>query len=118
MKDTFINGDVCPDTGKPRVTESTLRCCSERILSKSKGGVLKNGRPVSTDLLTIVQTIEWSEAVCHYNITLCTPLLCDDTTVPNDTSETNHKKRQSTKKGGVNLELDAETVGKCPFQKF
>jgi hypothetical protein len=112
VKDTFINGDVCPDTGKPRVTESTLRCCSERVLSKSKGGLLKNGRPVSTDVLTIVQTTEWSEAVCHYNITLCTPLLCDDTVAPNESTKTNQEKRRSTKKGGVNLELDTEIVGK------
>jgi hypothetical protein len=110
VKDTFLNGDVCPETGKPRVTESTLRCCSERVLSKSKGGLLKNGRPLSTDILTLVQTTEWSEAVCHYNITLCTPLLCDDTSTTNDSSNSNLKNRRSTNKERVNLKLDPETV--------
>jgi hypothetical protein len=76
--DTFIGGDMCPNTGQPRVTEATFRCCSEKYIARSKGGILKNGRPVETDIVTILEANEWSEAVCHYNVTLCTPLLCDD----------------------------------------
>ncbi|KAG7363315.1 glucosidase II [Nitzschia inconspicua] len=114
--DTFINGDICPDTGKPRVTESTLRCCSERILSQSKGGVLKNGRPVTTDIMTMVKTTEWSEEVCHYNITLCTPLLCDDSIsdgVSNGPLESSSKETSSKKNNNdINLKLDPVAVEK------
>lgn len=76
--DTFIDGDLCPETNTPRQTEVTLRCCSDRIMAKTKGGVLKNGRLVATDLLTIARATEAKDAVCQYSITVCTPLLCDD----------------------------------------
>jgi Glucosidase II beta subunit-like protein len=118
VKDTFINGDICPDTGRPRVTESTLRCCSERILSKSKGGVLKNGKPVATDVVTIVHTTEWSEAVCHYNITLCTPLLCDDTVVIEASTDFLVKEKRTNKSGGINLELDPEAIEKMSIPEI
>ena len=76
--DTFIGGDMCLETGQPRVTQATFRCCSEKYIARSKGGILKNGRPIETDIVTIFEANEWNEAVCHYNVTLCTPLLCDD----------------------------------------
>jgi hypothetical protein len=76
--DTFIDGAICPETNKPRQTEVTLRCCSDRILTKTKGGILKNHRPLATDLLTIAQVKEDRFNVCHYSITICTPLLCAD----------------------------------------
>ena len=49
--DTFIGGDMCLETGQPRVTQATFRCCSEKYIARSKGGILKNGRPIETDLL-------------------------------------------------------------------
>jgi len=76
--DTFLGGDTCLETGKPRVTEATFRCCSERYLTKTKGGVLKSGNQVDTDIVSIYEATEDNEAVCRYNVTLCTPLLCDD----------------------------------------
>jgi len=76
--DTFVGGDTCPDTGKPRVTEATFRCCSKRYISRNKGGVLKNGNQVDTDIVSVFHANEAENLVCHYNITLCTPLLCDD----------------------------------------
>jgi hypothetical protein len=108
--DTFVGGTTCPETGKPRVTQSTLRCCSQRILAQTKGGVLKNGRPVATDLLTIVQTSEWDQAVCHYNVTLCTPLLCGDVDTPRKDKVNDQFK--DVKKRTVNLDLDPEEVEK------
>jgi hypothetical protein len=39
---------------------------------------LYHGLPYATDLLSIQGAYESSEAVCKYNITLCTPLLCAD----------------------------------------
>jgi hypothetical protein len=75
VTDVFLNGGLCPETGEPRVTEAVLRCCSPRIIAKNKGGVLYNGRPYATDLLSMVGVIE-ADTVCHYNITVCTPLLC------------------------------------------
>jgi hypothetical protein len=76
--DTFVGGDNCPDTGNPRVTEATFRCCSDRYIARNKGGVLKNGNQVDTDIVSVFQATEADDLVCHYNITLCTPLLCDD----------------------------------------
>jgi hypothetical protein len=118
--DTFVGGDICPETGKPRVSESTLRCCSEKVISKTRGGILKNGIPIATDLLTIVETAEWSESVCHYNFTLCTPLLCDDESVSTKNSESSSSSVSSLgkkifgtgAKTGINLELDPAEIEK------
>eukprot|EP00535_Pseudo-nitzschia_heimii_P001924 CAMPEP_0197176478 /NCGR_PEP_ID=MMETSP1423-20130617/2394_1 /TAXON_ID=476441 /ORGANISM="Pseudo-nitzschia heimii, Strain UNC1101" /LENGTH=675 /DNA_ID=CAMNT_0042625859 /DNA_START=11 /DNA_END=2038 /DNA_ORIENTATION=+ len=76
--DTFVGGDVCTETGLPRVTEATFRCCSRKHLTIRKGGVLKDGNQVDTDLIAVHDATEDPDRFCHYNITLCTPLLCDD----------------------------------------
>jgi hypothetical protein len=89
-----------------------LRCCSEGILSESKGGVLKNGKPVATDVVTIVHSSEWNEAVCHYNITLCNALLCHYTDVDETSKDFPVKKKRSNKIGVINLELDPEAIEK------
>jgi hypothetical protein len=76
--DTFVGGDICPNTGKLRVTEAVYRCCSKRYIDRNKGGVLKNGNQVDTDIISVFEATEDDNFVCHYNFTLCTPLLCDD----------------------------------------
>jgi len=108
--DTFIGGDMCPDTGKPRVTEATFRCCSQQYLTRTKGGILKNGRPIETDIVTIIEATEWKESTCHYNITLCTPLLCDDYIDEADSSvdddESGSSKMHSNSQKGNNKSID------------
>ena len=76
--DTFVGGDTCQATGKPRVTEVVFRCCSEKTTAKIRGGVLKHGNQIDTDVVFFYEATESERAVCHYNVTLCTPLLCDD----------------------------------------
>jgi hypothetical protein len=34
VMDTYSDGDICPETGLPRVTQVTLRCCSQRVMNK------------------------------------------------------------------------------------
>ena len=112
--ENFIGGDSCPDTGKPRVTQATFRCCSQAYLSKSKGGILKNGKPFETDLVTIFAAADSKEDICHYNITLCTPLLCDD--YINDSNEEDGSYFSSTTSASKS-ETTAEKSNKVDQQK-
>lgn len=126
--DTFVGGGTCPNSGKPRVTEATFRCCSKRYIEKNKGGVLKNGNQIDTDLVSVFQATEDSDMVCHYNITLCTPLLCEDYddvdgTAGSSASKPINKKsnpitaldqlfEKNAKGKGLNLELDPSEAEK------
>jgi hypothetical protein len=78
VSDIYSNGDICPDTGKPRVTKVNLRCCSPRVMKRIKGGVLYNGQPIKNDMVAIHSLSEQPGTVCVYNVTVCTPLLCSD----------------------------------------
>ena len=75
--DMYTNGDICPETEKPRQTQVVLRCCSQRLMNKHKGGVLLNGKPFVTDLMALHSISEDPDTVCAYNVTVCTPLLCE-----------------------------------------
>ena len=70
------DGEICPQTGRPRETEAVLRCCPPLKSSRKKNTVFHNGNPVETDLVYL-KNVEESQ-VCSYTMTLCTPLLCDD----------------------------------------
>ena len=37
-----------------------------------------NGNQVETDIVSVFSATEDKDKVCHYNITICTSLLCDD----------------------------------------
>jgi hypothetical protein len=74
VTDTFTNGDLCPVTNELRATQVNMGCCSPRIMAQRRGGILYHGKPYATDLLALQFAIEVD--VCHYNITVCTPLLC------------------------------------------
>jgi hypothetical protein len=73
---TFLNGDMCPVTKEPRVTQVNMGCCSPRVMAQRRGGILYHGKPYATDLLALQFAVESEDDVCHYNITVCTPLLC------------------------------------------
>eukprot|EP00531_Pseudo-nitzschia_arenysensis_P014592 CAMPEP_0116124598 /NCGR_PEP_ID=MMETSP0329-20121206/5363_1 /TAXON_ID=697910 /ORGANISM="Pseudo-nitzschia arenysensis, Strain B593" /LENGTH=629 /DNA_ID=CAMNT_0003618583 /DNA_START=65 /DNA_END=1954 /DNA_ORIENTATION=+ len=112
--DTFVGGDTCPDTGKPRVTETVFRCCSKKNNARNKGGVLMNGNQLDTDIVSLYQATEDKTRVCHYNITICTSLLCDDLEDTNsatskssdNNSKSGSKSGSSNKKSPLNLDLD------------
>ena len=82
VSDIYANGDICVETGKERMTQVDIRCCSQRVMNRIKGGILYNGKPIKSDTVAIHSLSEKSGTVCVYNITVCTPLLCgnyDDT---------------------------------------
>ena len=69
-------GELCPQTGRPRETEAVLRCCPPLKSSRKKNTVFHYGNPVETDLVYLENVEELQ--VCSYTMTLCTPLLCHD----------------------------------------
>lgn len=75
----FVGGDICLETGKHRETLAHLRCCSPAPAAKNKGTVLYEGEPFETDLVYVQGVAESKKQMCTYTITICTPLLCDDT---------------------------------------
>ena len=77
VDEEFVDGDICPDTGKPRRTQARLRCCSTASPSGGKGMVLFQGEPVESDLVHIQSVVESKKEVCSYIISICTPILCD-----------------------------------------
>lgn len=74
--ETFVGGDVCPETYDPRQTRVTIQCCSEKVIARSKGGVLRDGVPIETDIVSLVEITESKDPPCNYQMTVCTPLLC------------------------------------------
>eukprot|EP00980_Cylindrotheca_fusiformis_P014951 scaffold4095_cov117-Cylindrotheca_fusiformis.AAC.8 len=76
ITDIHHQGGWCPETGKPRMTEVVLRCCSKDAVSRNKGMAMYKGKPLETNLLSMQGIVE--ESVCVYNVTICTPLLCSD----------------------------------------
>jgi hypothetical protein len=78
VTDTYSDGDICDSTGQPRRTTVKYFCCSERLMDKNKGPVLRHGNPLASKIAAIVNLLEDPEAPCVYTINVCTPLLCQD----------------------------------------
>lgn len=76
VHDVYLNGDICPDTGKPRQTKAILRCCSPQLMKMVQGATLYNGMPFQTDLVAFHSVSESDDTPCVYTMTLCTPVLC------------------------------------------
>jgi hypothetical protein len=76
--DVYSAGDLCDATGKPRQTKVKYNCCSDRLMERYKGPVLRNGNPVTSKIVSIVNLFEDPDEVCTYTITVCTPLLCEE----------------------------------------
>jgi len=76
--DEYETGDTCEATGTARHTKVKYFCCSDRIMERYKGPVLRNGNPVASKIVSIVSLVEDPKEVCSYTITVCTPLLCED----------------------------------------
>jgi hypothetical protein len=75
VTDFYFGGGVCPDTKKPRTTEVEYRCCTPQSVVELKPHVLFKGKPIPSDIASIVKLDEPS--VCNYKVVICTPLLCD-----------------------------------------
>ncbi|CAJ1946433.1 unnamed protein product [Cylindrotheca closterium] len=76
ITDMYLHGGWCPSTKKARMTQAVLRCCSPQVIARSRGSVLFQGQPMDTNLLAMQGIVEGS--TCVYNVTICTPLLCND----------------------------------------
>jgi len=74
--ETFVDGDVCPNTHQPRQTQVTIQCCSDAVIAKSKGGVLRDGVPIETDKVSLIEITESKNPPCVYRMNVCTQLLC------------------------------------------
>lgn len=70
----FENGDLCEETGKPRRTQVTLKCCPFKRMNRLKRAVLLHGQVVASNIAAITKMQETS--VCNYSLEVCTPLLC------------------------------------------
>lgn len=73
--DTFENGEICAETGKPRRVEVQLHCCSKKLMANSRGGVLYKGKHVPSNIASISMLKE--RETCNYHASVCTPVLCE-----------------------------------------
>ena len=71
----FEGGAICEETGKPRRTQVTLKCCPFKRMNRLKRAVLLHGQAVASNIAAITKMQETS--VCNYSIEVCTPLLCE-----------------------------------------
>ena len=78
VQDLHLHGTLCPGTSKERQTVVHLVCCSKSIVQNSMGLVHRNNVHVNTDLMSIYDINEPKTNPCTYNVTICTPLLCQD----------------------------------------
>lgn len=76
--DRFVGGDTCAETGQPREIDVFYSCCDANISGRARGGVLHNGKPLATNVVSIQEVTESDERVCTYKMVLCTPLVCTD----------------------------------------
>lgn len=74
VTDTFVDGDICPETQLPRTTTVYYRCCSIKTMNALKSGVLLRGKPIVSTIAAAISIEEPS--TCMYDVTVCTPLLC------------------------------------------
>ena len=77
VKDYHEGGTICPETGKPRQTLVNIICCSEDIIARKKNMVRKGDSALANGDFAVYDIVEYPHQVCHYNVTICTPLLCE-----------------------------------------
>jgi hypothetical protein len=76
--DVYRNGDICEETNEPRKTKVNFQCCSERMMLRRKGHLKKNEKKFESDDIAVMDMREDPDQVCHYDVTVCTTLLCDE----------------------------------------
>mmetsp|Transcript_9813 Transcript_9813/g.27226 ORF Transcript_9813/g.27226 Transcript_9813/m.27226 type:complete len:596 (+) Transcript_9813:71-1858(+) len=84
VNDKYLHGTICPGTKKERESAVRLVCCSKATVQRRKGLVHRDNVHVQTDIMSIYEVEESKNAICSYNITVCTPLLCKDNDPPPD----------------------------------
>jgi len=98
--DKFTNGDVCPETKKPRSAEVEFHCCSADAVKSISNSVIHKGIVVPSQIAAIVSLEE--PDICEYEVVVCTPLLCQGKTELYDqylpTAATSSKNRTQKKR--------------------
>ena len=77
VTDIHQGGTICPDTNKPRQSFVNLICCADEIIHRKKNLIRKGDTALAINDFTVYDVVEDSHQVCHYNVTICTPLLCE-----------------------------------------
>jgi hypothetical protein len=78
VEDIHDIGSACPDTQTPRKSYVHLQCCSEKNIQRKRGMIHRDGRPVASASVAVLDVFEDPDHVCTYNVTICTSLLCGD----------------------------------------
>jgi hypothetical protein len=81
--DTYDNGELCE--GQPRKTFVHMVCCSATIMEKFKGLLHRDGERIVSNAASVASLAE--QPTCVYNITVCTPFLCNDEVREDDDEE-------------------------------
>lgn len=76
--DVYRKGDICEETNEPRKTKVNFQCCSDRMMLRRKGLLKKDGKKFESDDIAVMDIKEDPDQVCHYDVTVCTTLLCDE----------------------------------------
>jgi hypothetical protein len=105
--DVYRNGDICEETNMPRKTKVNFQCCSDRMMLRRKGLLKKNEKKFESDDIAVMDIIEDPDQVCHYDVTVCTTLLCDE----DEDAETSLHKKQAA---SLQRALLATTTGGEP----
>jgi hypothetical protein len=84
--DEYRNGDICEETNEPRQTNVNFLCCSERMMLRRKGLLKKNEKKFESDDIAVMDIKEDPDQVCHYEVTVCTTIMCDEDEEDTETS--------------------------------
>jgi hypothetical protein len=122
--DSYMNGDVCPETNGPRTTTVQMVCCSPDIMASRRdttahvkeAGKVKHNNDNHSPLAFIYSLVETKDAVCQYTVTVCTTLLCDTPLDGEDGSAgLSPVKKNSNEKESV-LDILQRTLGELCLQ--
>ncbi|KAL7556960.1 hypothetical protein ACA910_005306 [Epithemia clementina (nom. ined.)] len=80
VEDLYLHGTACPGQTKKRQSLVRLVCCSKSTIQSTMGLVHRDNVHVTTDVMSIFEVSESKTNICTYNVTICTPLLCEDET--------------------------------------
>jgi hypothetical protein len=116
VADFHEGGALCPETGKPRTATVHLMCCTPEIIAKKEAFLRRGDTPMVSRDVAVYEILEDPEQVCAYNVTICTPLLCDQTEPKTETSQSSssqeeEERRTTPKENESVMEILERTLG-------
>jgi hypothetical protein len=82
VTDFHEGGTICLETGQPRTATVHFVCCTPDVIAKKKAFLRRGETPLVTIDVAVYDIAEEPEQVCAYNVTICTPLLCNTQAAP------------------------------------